>query len=158
MDLVTKSERGMTVYKIYLDACCYSRPFDDLKNEKVRLEAESILMIQGMVSSGVIELFSGLVVDFELNKIKDVSKKMNVTAFYHATKGELLKFCDKIEIIANGYETHGIRYMDALHMAYCQQYQIGYMLTTDKTLINAAKRVEILFKVVNPLEFIMEVL
>ncbi len=27
--------------KLYLDNCCYNRPFDDLKQEKINLEARS---------------------------------------------------------------------------------------------------------------------
>ena len=146
------------VHKVYFDTCCYNRPFDDLKNERVRLEAEAILMIQGLISGGAFELFYSRVIDFELNKIKDIDKKMKVKTFYQSIKGELLEFRDEIETIANIYETHGIRYMDALHIAYCRQYRIDYMLTTDKALINAARRIEIIFKVINPLEFIMEVL
>ncbi|MCL1997095.1 MAG: PIN domain-containing protein [Defluviitaleaceae bacterium] len=115
-------------------------------------------MIYGIIGAGDFELFSSRMIDFELNKIKDMSKKMNVTAFYESIKSETLKFCDEIEIVASAYEMHGIGYMDALHIAYCQQYQIDYMLTTDKALINVARRVGISFKVVNPLEFIMEVL
>ncbi len=27
--------------EIYLDNCCYNRPFDDLRQEKIKLEARS---------------------------------------------------------------------------------------------------------------------
>ena len=27
--------------KLYLDNCCYNRPFDDLRQEKIKLEARS---------------------------------------------------------------------------------------------------------------------
>ena len=27
--------------KLYLDNCCYNRPFDDLRQEKINLEARS---------------------------------------------------------------------------------------------------------------------
>jgi hypothetical protein len=30
--------------KIYLDNCCLNRPFDDLSQDRVYLEAEAILM------------------------------------------------------------------------------------------------------------------
>ncbi|ACL22488.1 hypothetical protein [Desulfitobacterium hafniense] len=31
--------------KIYLDNCCLNRPFDDLSNDMVRMEAEAVLAI-----------------------------------------------------------------------------------------------------------------
>ena len=40
----------------------------------MRLEAEVILIIQGIISDGAFELFSSRVIDFELNKIKDMKK------------------------------------------------------------------------------------
>ena len=35
----------MAQMKIYLDNCCYNRPFDDLSQERIYLESETILMI-----------------------------------------------------------------------------------------------------------------
>ncbi len=28
--------------KIYLDSCCYNRPFDDLSQERIRVESEAV--------------------------------------------------------------------------------------------------------------------
>jgi hypothetical protein len=33
------------VVRIYLDACCLNRPFDDQTQARIRLEAEAVLMI-----------------------------------------------------------------------------------------------------------------
>ena len=144
--------------KIYFDACCYNRPFDDLSNEKIRLEAEAVLIIQGMFKNKAFSLYSSRVIDFELGKIKDIFKKIHVMAFYHSAKSQLLEFCNEIETIADNLEKKNIRYMDALHVAYCKYYKIDYLLTTDKALINSAVHINISLKVINPLEFIMEVM
>ena len=144
--------------KLYFDACCYNRPFDNLQNEKVRLEAEAVLMIQGRIGIESHELYSSRAVEFELSKTKDISKKMNVLVFYDSVQKTLLDFHDNIEFLASDYESYNIRYMDALHIAYCDFNKMDYMLTTDKGLINAARRVQTLVKVINPLEFVMEVL
>jgi len=32
-------------YKIYLDVCCLNRPFDDQSQDRIKLEAEAIIMI-----------------------------------------------------------------------------------------------------------------
>ncbi|XCN74374.1 MAG: hypothetical protein Q3M24_06415 [Candidatus Electrothrix aestuarii] len=31
--------------KIYLDACCFNRPFDDQRQNRIRLESEAIILI-----------------------------------------------------------------------------------------------------------------
>lgn len=38
--------------KIYLDNCCFNRPFDDQSQIRVRLEAEAKLKIQADIQDG----------------------------------------------------------------------------------------------------------
>jgi hypothetical protein len=38
--------------KIYLDVCCLNRPFDDQGQERIRLEAEAVLLIIARMESG----------------------------------------------------------------------------------------------------------
>lgn len=47
--------------------------------------------------------------------------------------------------------------MDALHLAYAESENADYFITTDRLLINASKRADIKIKVINPIEFVMEV-
>lgn len=47
--------------------------------------------------------------------------------------------------------------MDAYHVAYAESKEIDYFITVDKQLINASKKVELKMKVINPIEFILEV-
>ena len=48
--------------------------------------------------------------------------------------------------------------MDAYHIAYAESKEIDYFITVDKQLINASKRARLELKVVNPMEFILEVM
>lgn len=38
--------------RVYLDNCCYNRPFDDQTQLKVRLETEAKLFVQGLMRTG----------------------------------------------------------------------------------------------------------
>jgi hypothetical protein len=38
--------------KVYLDTCCLNRPFDDQTQMRVRLEAESVLVILARIENG----------------------------------------------------------------------------------------------------------
>ncbi len=38
--------------KVYLDACCLNRPFDDQTQDRIHLEAEAVLLILTHVESG----------------------------------------------------------------------------------------------------------
>ena len=41
--------------RVYLDNCCYNRPFDDQAQLSVRLETEAKLEVQRQMRSGVLE-------------------------------------------------------------------------------------------------------
>ena len=143
---------------IYFDACCYNRPFDDLLDNKIRLEAEAILLLENSILNNHFVLYNSRMVDYELGRIKDIDKREKVAAFYASMRSTQLKFRDEIEQIAANLEKYNIKYMDALHIAYCEHYKIDYMLTTDQVLLNASRRVDLSTKVMNPLMFVMEVL
>lgn len=42
--------------RIYLDNCCFNRPFDDQSELKIRLESEAKLFIQAKISTNQTEL------------------------------------------------------------------------------------------------------
>jgi len=51
--------------KIYLDNCCFNRPFDDQKQIKIRLEAETKLFIQEKITRNEFKLVWSYMLDFE---------------------------------------------------------------------------------------------
>ena len=44
-------------YRICLDVCCHNRPFDDLPDDRVRIEADAVLAILSRCRNGVWRLF-----------------------------------------------------------------------------------------------------
>jgi hypothetical protein len=54
--------------KIYLDNCCFNRPFDDQSQLKIRLEAETKLKIQEDIRSGKYVLIWSYILDYENSK------------------------------------------------------------------------------------------
>lgn len=146
------------IRKIYLDTCCYNRPFDNLLDGKIRLEAEAILSLCTELDGNDFKLFTSRMVDYELGKMKNLDKKEKVLVFRNSIASVHLSHSGEIERIASDLENLGIKFLDALHIAYCEYYRISYLLTTDKILINASKRANLFTNVVNPLFFVMEVL
>jgi len=145
--------------KIYFDVCCYNRPFDDLAQVKVRLETEAILSaFNKTCDNNAFLIYSSPAVDFEISQIKDSNKKNLVQAFLSSVKAHHLDFDNEISLKAKELELHNIKYMDALHIAFCVFHGIDYMLTTDKILLNLVSRTDLAVKVLNPIEFVMEVL
>ena len=52
--------------KIYLDVCCYKRPFDSQTQERVRLETEAVLTILNRIEAGALKLVSSEAVRYEV--------------------------------------------------------------------------------------------
>jgi hypothetical protein len=54
--------------KIYLDNCCFNRPFDDQSQIRIRIETEAKLNIQENIRSGKFQLVWSYLLDYENNK------------------------------------------------------------------------------------------
>lgn len=143
--------------RIYLDNCCYNRPFDDLTQEKINLESNAIEIILKKHINKELEIYKSMAIDFEISKIRDGNKRRQVEDLYDAMNLRKIDYSQEIKRRAIKLKEYNIKDMDALHIAFAESIKANYMLTTDKLLINAAKRVELKTKVINPVEFIMEV-
>ena len=49
-------KRGYWLMRVYLDMCCYNRPYDDQSQLRVAMEAQSKLHIQNLIKDGSLEL------------------------------------------------------------------------------------------------------
>ena len=64
--------------RIYLDACCLNRPFDDQTQARIRLEAEAVLMILTGCESGDWEWIGSAVLDWEIAQMPDLERLRRV--------------------------------------------------------------------------------
>ncbi|WP_339384083.1 hypothetical protein [Gloeocapsopsis crepidinum] len=67
-------------YFIYMDVCCFNRPFDDLRQERIRLEAEAVMLILEKCQSDEWTLIGSEVLDAEIEKTPDRDKMEAVVA------------------------------------------------------------------------------
>ena len=144
--------------KLYLDTCCYNRPFDNLEQERNNIEAQAIKIIIKKYWNNEIKIYTSDVLFFEINNIKDEIKRKKVLEVYNKLNLTNIKFSN--EIIKKAFEIrkYNIKDMDSLHISYAENSSMNYLITTDKLLINASKRVKLQTKVINPIEFVMEVM
>ena len=52
--------------EIYLDTCCYNRPYDDQTQEKIHMEGEAILTIINSCKKNQDEIIGSSVLDLEI--------------------------------------------------------------------------------------------
>lgn len=66
---------------IYLDMCCFNRPFDDQSQERVRLESEAVLLILDRCQRGKWQLVGSEAIALEINQTLDWERKAQLRAF-----------------------------------------------------------------------------
>ena len=141
--------------RVYLDVCCYNRPYDDQSQLTVKLEAQAKLSVQRMIKDGEHELVTSEILRFEVANCPIEIRRIVVTDFMekysslHVDKG-----CSPtVKEMAREIIATGVKYKDACHIASALIADCDYLITTDKRM---AKYKSDRIKVVNPIEFIAE--
>jgi len=140
--------------RVYLDNCCFNRPYDNQEQITIRLESEAKLEIQAQVKMGLISLVWSFMLDFENAQNIDPEKKNKI--FEWARYAELYFLgTEQTSVLANALAVHGIKNKDAVHLACAIESQCDYFLTTDKGIIKKKEFIKDL-KVMNPVEYFLE--
>ena len=138
--------------RIYLDNCCYNRPFDDQNQLKVLIESLAKLSIQQQMREGVLEYVWSSVLDFEISKSRLVDRTEQIKPWEHGAVVKVL-VDDGIRRRAKEFEAIGVKPIDALHVACAESANCDWFFTTDKDLIKKAKSIS-LIRIANPVEFV----
>ena len=148
----------MVRMKIYLDVCCLSRMFDDQSQDKIRMESEAIagILKRCTIPNGWI-LVGGDIIVLEASKNKEAIKRQKILWLHNGAKIKT-NYNIEIKLRAEYFRTFGVKLFDSLHMASAEYILANVLLTTDKQFINAAARSDAKIKVMNPLDFYMEVI
>lgn len=145
--------------KIYLDACCLNRPFDDQRQARVRLETEAISLILQKLHQRDWEWIGSDILVYELEQTEDVERKewlLLLAGQSHQT----VETTEKILTQAEKLETSGFDSYDAIHLASAENAKVDIFLTTDDNLQKAANRNKklISYVVTNPVKWLEEAL
>ncbi|MCC8015337.1 MAG: PIN domain-containing protein [Eubacterium sp.] len=143
--------------KVYLDCCCYNRPFDDQSQERIHLETDAVLSILYNSEFGNLEIIGSDILKLEIEHIQDPIRKNRIKQLYTVAKTHIA-YSESIKTYAKQImEKSKIREFDSLHIASAAAANADYMLTTDDKLEKMADKLDLSVKVMNPLKFILEV-
>ena len=125
--------------KVYLDVCCLNRPFDDLTQERIKLESEAINMILNYCKNSLLILINSDAIEFETTKNIDKFKNEQVRnilslASIYINSNEI------IESRAKDLMKLNFKLYDALHLAFAEAAEADIFLTTDDRLFRRAKQ------------------
>jgi predicted nucleic acid-binding protein len=125
--------------RIYLDNCCFNRPFDSQAHLRVRLETEAKLHIQERVVAGEIELTWSYILDYE-NAANPFEERRAAVGSWR--KRSVVDVVETPSLLNNAKSLVelGIRSKDALHVACAVEAGCEYFVTTDDTLLKKLAR------------------
>ena len=140
-------------YRIYLDNCCFNRPYDNQAQLRIYLETQAKLHIQSLVYEGKIELVWSFVLTFENSRNIFNAKKMAISQWENISSSFVEK-SEEVRLMAKEIMTSGISAADAVHIACAISGNCDFFITVDKRLLTYHdKRIVIC----NPIEFINHV-
>lgn len=146
----------MKEMKIYLDNCCYNRPFDDQTQERIHLESEAILTVLQRGQSGIYKIVGSDVLQLEIERMHNVVKKQRVKDLYKVSDMHIL-YTEEIKERAKEIRKQSrIKTFDSLHIASAEVGEVDVMLTTDDKLEKMSGKLNLKIKVMNPLKFAWE--
>ncbi len=145
--------------RVYLDACCLNRPFDDQRQQRIHLESEAVIAVLEESRAGTVTWISSAVVDLEIGATPDPERRARVQHIAaHANEHVALED----DCIRRGLELEemGFPAYDALHLACAEAAHADVLLTTDDRLIKLAGRLadRLRIRVTNPLQWVSEVI
>jgi predicted nucleic acid-binding protein len=148
---------GMT--KIYLDACCLNRPFDDQRQPRIRLESEAIALILEKFRQREWEWIGSEVLSYELGQTADSERKERLLLLARQSH-QSIEITEEILDRAEKLETLDFDSYDAIHLASAESVKVDVFLTTDDRMQKIANRNKIVFSfvIVNPAKWLEEVL
>jgi predicted nucleic acid-binding protein len=147
------------ILRIYLDVCCLNRPFDDQRPDRIRLEAEAVLLILGRCEAGAWQWLSSAVVEEEVNNTPSSERRSRVRNMLSGAHGTVA-LTDVAITRAQELKALGFRTYDALHLACAEQATVDIFLTTDDRVLRLATRhtAQLKVRVANPLDWLLEVI
>ena len=142
--------------KIYLDNCCYNRPYDDQSQIRISLEAQAKIYIQTMIETGNFKLVSSYMLIYENSRNRIETKRKAIEQFIKDNAAIYIddSYSEEVEHVAIEIQQTGVKSADAIHVACAILAKCDFFITTDDRLL---KYKSDLISIVDPVEFIRKI-
>ena len=141
--------------RVYLDNCCFNRPFDDQGQVRVRLETEAKLEIQRRVKDKELELAWSYMLDHE-NRANPFEERREVIAPWKRAATVDVAETSDVLLRAKEIASRGIQPSDSLHIACAIAAGSAFFLTTDDLIVKKMRGYSGI-AVMDPTQFVIEV-
>ena len=123
--------------RIYLDNCCYNRPYDDQSQIRIRIETQAKLYIQQLIREQKLELATSYVLLAENYANPFPLKQSSIKSFIDTNSTFFIsrQLQEAVQEKATLFMKTGIKYVDACHVACAILANCDYFITTDRRLL-----------------------
>ena len=140
--------------RIYLDNCCYNRPFDDQSQIRIVLESQAKLYVQRLIVEGRIGLVVSYISRFENVANPHITRRNAINDFFRNVEFYVdYSYAENVEKNAKGIMESGVKEKDALHIASAVEGKCKYFITTDDRVL---KYISPQIKICDPIDFLRE--
>ena len=139
--------------KVYLDNCCFNRPYDDQSHITISIETQAKIKIQEEIVQGKHDLVSSYVIRFENSQNPFQNRREATESFLEENAKEYVgaERSNQIMNIAKEIMATGIKEYDALHIACASYANCDFFITTDRRLLRYISEST---PTINPVDFI----
>ena len=145
--------------KVYLDTCCYCRPYDDQTQVKIAAETVAVMAAIETCRLAGFCIVGSMVVMSELGNIRSDELREIIEQFYTDTVDYYVLLTADDLARAKELQFGGMGVMDSYHLAAAETAGVNILLTTDGSFERIRIRSKLsAVKVINPLIFLPEVM
>jgi len=119
---------------IYVDVCALSRPFDDQKYMRIRLETEAINLILSKVKAGSYKLLISKVHIKEIDAIMDPIERTELQMVLNKWGERITANMTKTRARAEYLVNSGFGVADAAHVAFAEQVEAPFISCDDRLI------------------------
>ena len=123
--------------RVYLDNCCFNRPYDNQSQMRISLETQAKLYVQDMIKNKELELVASYMLRFENEQNPYEIRRQAINEYIRDHTSVYIDH-DKMEevlIEAKSIMEAGIKKKDAIHVACAVVAGCDCFLTTDIRLL-----------------------
>lgn len=136
---------------VYLDNCCFNRPYDNQSQPRIEIETRAKLFIQRLIAENELALVVSFMSEMENEANPFVERKHAIGGFFRFAV-KMVPSTAGGEELAQEFVKRGLKAKDAAHLACALVGGCDYFLSTDDRLL-AFKDDRI--SIMNPTEFIL---
>lgn len=139
---------------IYLDNCCFNRPYDDQRQLRIRLETEAKLAVQALMKNGDVKYAWSDMLDAEIAKSPYHDRRAKIIP-WRANANRVIHVTQEVEDKAKFFEEMGIKPADSLHIACAVCAECDLFLTVDRGILKKLDHVGKML-IIDPLDYIQD--